>query len=502
MHSINLYMITRKIQNEVFSLYEKALSDREEEIKYREDEVGMISALVDALALRDAESYCYENWFYSFSVPQIGKEFDLLKIGRNNRVINIELKSQPVSLDRVEKQLKQNRYYLSHITPEPYSYTLMKCDESAYKVYKFENGSLSESSLEELTDIIHYIDDTMVGDIEKLFRPGDYLISPLSTPEKFLEGKYYLNQLQELIKKNILDSFYSSGRTGLWGIKGSAGTGKSLLLYDIAKTLSADFKVGIIHCGFLNEGHKYLNSQVKNLSIIPVKELSAEWLSGQDYVCVDEAQRLYSSNLDKILNSFSEGNLNGCIFSYDPDQVLSAKELESDTVNRLAGLPDFHEEHLVYRVRANREIFSFIRNMMQLGEVPKCPVKYSNVDVLYANDVLEAEQIVDFYRKKEYTPISFIASEYTDNNVDYYVIGQEYDNVLMVIDENFKYNKKGDLEACIHPNPDFLFTKLFYQNATRARERLCIVILNNPEVFETLLKIKENYVTLSLLRKA
>jgi len=496
MHSINLYSITRNVQSELFSLYEKALSDRDVEIKYREDEVKTINVLVKALADRDAESYCYGDWFYSFSIPQIGKEFDLLKIGKSNHVINIELKSQEVSLERVEKQLKQNRYYLAHITPEPYSYTLMKCSDSVYRVYKYENDSLAESSLDELTDIIHYIDDPIEGDIEKLFRPRDYLISPLNTPEKFLEGKYYLNQLQELIKKNILDSFFTSHKSSLCGIKGSAGTGKSLLLYDIAGTLSQDFRVGVIHCGFLNEGHKYLNSHVKNFSIIPVKDLSIEWLSGQDYVCVDEAQRLYASNLDKILNIYSEGKLRGCLFSYDPDQILSAKELESNTANRLSEIPDFHEERLVYRVRINHELFFFIRNMMQLNEAPKYPVKYSNVDVLYANDVTEAEQIAAFYKEKEYTPISFIASEYTDNTVDYYVIGQEYDNVVITIDNNFKYNKKGDLETFTNPNPDFLFTKLLYQNATRVREKLCIVVLNNPEVFETLLKIKENYITL------
>ncbi len=34
--------------------------------------------------------------------------------------------------------------------------------------------------------------------------------------------------------------------------------------------------------------------------------------------------------------------------------------------------------------------------------------------------------------------------------------------------------------------------RLFYQNITRARSRLCLVVLNNPEVFETLIRIKNN----------
>lgn len=49
MQALNLYNITRKIDDKLFPLYERALSDRDNEIKLRKDEIGMITTIVDNL---------------------------------------------------------------------------------------------------------------------------------------------------------------------------------------------------------------------------------------------------------------------------------------------------------------------------------------------------------------------------------------------------------------------------------------------------------------------
>ena len=72
------------------------------------------------------------------------------------------------------------------------------------------------------------------------------------------------------------------------------------------------------------------------------------------------------------------------------------------------------------------------------------------------------------------------------------VIAQEFDQVVALIDNNLRYSEQGELEGKPHPNPDYLFPRLFYQNISRAREKLCLVILNNPDVFEKLLRVKEH----------
>lgn len=189
MQALNLYNITRKIDDKLFPLYERALSDRDNEIKLRKDEIGMITTIVDNLRSCNARQYCYENWFYSFTIPQISKEFDLLKIGLDNKIINVEIKGQEVAIERIEKQLVQNRYYLSHIATEIYSFTCMRCDESTVKVFKYDGDSLQESTMDELIHCITQIEESLTSDIDNLFTPKDYLISPLNTPEKFLEKR-------------------------------------------------------------------------------------------------------------------------------------------------------------------------------------------------------------------------------------------------------------------------------------------------------------------------
>ncbi len=92
------------------------------------------------------------------------------------------------------------------------------------------------------------------------------------------------------------------------------------------------------------------------------------------------------------------------------------------------------------------------------------------------------------------------------NSIDHYagyvnshqVIGQEFDKVILVLDNNFRYNENGELEGGeTHPNPNYLFTRLFYQNIYRTREKLCLVIPNNPDMFEKLLKLKKNQLKMS-----
>lgn len=479
-------------------LYEKALSDRDEVAKVRKEEIDLIGVLVNNFIFHRVKGYYYEDWFYAFSIPQIGKEFDLLKISAENVIINIELKSQEVTFEKIEKQLIQNRYYLSHIASEIFSFTYMKCNDGIARVYKYENNSLKQTSIDELLHCVKQIEVARKGRIEEWFKPKDYLISPLNTPEKFIEGRYYLNKQQEQIKRSIEVSFKT--KKCLWGIRGSAGTGKTLLLYDIAKSLSKNNKVCIIHCGLLNDGHKYINSHLDNVSVIDAKSISLELISCFDIICVDETQRLYKTSLDQILSVFDKKLIKGCIFSYDSAQALSKTEVRRNNPKRLNEIDGFNEEKLTERIRTNKEIFSFIRNMMRLYDKPKKRVDYKNIDILYANNIKESDKIIKFYRRKGYILITYTPSQYVSNSIDHYsgfvnshqVIGQEFDNVMILIDNNFRYSSEGDLEAKEHPNPDYLFPRLFYQNISRTREKLCIVVIDNEEMFKNLLKIKNN----------
>lgn len=505
MRAINLFIFSREVKDDLIALYEKSLSHREKELSIRSEEIQQIKSLVNSLINCDIDKEKLNKWFYSFTIPQISKEFDLLKIGKNRQIVNIELKSQEVSMEKIEEQLIKNRYYLNHIADKVYSFTCVRDNNDRVKVFSYTDCSLIESDISDIKEAIDMVEGAVEDDIEKLFSPKKFLISPFNTPEKFVNGKYFLNAQQEKIKKEIEESINSIREySRIFGIKGSAGTGKSLLLYDVAKSLSNNYNVGIIHCGQLNEGHKILNGfHLKNMSIIDAKAITSQWISNHDVICVDEAQRLYSSSMDLILDSYNIGRIRGCIFSYDSAQELTFAEMRRDNIKRLNSIPGFNEKVLTGNIRSNREIYSFIRGVLRLKDQPKERIEYKNIEVIYANDYTEADIIIKSYEKNgfqhiTYTPstcvhgLYFIIDHYSHCVNSHEVIGQEFDSVLIVMDKSFRYNEEYELEGKEHPNPNYSFARLFYQNISRAKEKLCIVVIDNLDLFDKLLNLKEN----------
>lgn len=499
MNAVNLYVLTRDISSEIYPLYEKCISHRDEELRIREGEISVINIIVNNLLLERIMPKFFDGWYYSFSIPQISKEFDLLKIGTNNIVINIEIKEQEVDEARISRQLTQNRYYLSNISDKIYSYTCMRTNDDRVELYELVDGELKEVTFMELKNTIELIDESIDESIENFFRPRDYLISAINTPDRFLRNEYFLNNQQEQIKKRVIDGLLIEGYK-MWGIRGGAGTGKTLLLYDIAKKLAERFRICIIHSGILSQGHMYLNTQLENVTIIDAKHARRDRLVPYDFICVDETQRLYKTTIDIILELIGNNDILGCVFSYDYMQCLSKSERRRNNPERLRQVDGYKEEKLSERIRTNKEMFSFIRSLIRLTDASHKPMRYDCIEILYANSEHDADLLLDIYIRKDYKFITLTPSQYVTNGIDHYacydnshqVIGQEFDKVVIILDDNFRYNESGELEGREHPNPDYLFPRLFYQNITRAREKLCIIVLNNPSMFEKMLKIKDN----------
>lgn len=109
----------------------------------------------------------------------------------------------------------------------------------------------------------------------------------------------------------------------------------------------------------------------------------------------------------------------------------------------------------------------------------------------------EAQQIIAIYQDRGYQFINHTPSLYFNarlNNFDttfvaHSVIGQEFDNVIVTMDDNFYY-EKGELRSGKHPNWNYLYHKMLFQEITRVREKLAIVVIGNPDVFMHLLEIK------------
>ena len=108
MKSISIYAITRNQNIGQLQKLERQLSRREHFLKMREWELGSMKALVVRLEACMEEVYAL-RFFYSFQIPRLGKEFDLLQI-KEDQIVNIELKSGVVSDEAIRRQLLQNRY--------------------------------------------------------------------------------------------------------------------------------------------------------------------------------------------------------------------------------------------------------------------------------------------------------------------------------------------------------------------------------------------------------
>ena len=101
MKSISIYAITRKQNLTQLSRMERQLSKREKPLKMREWELDSLKNLVEQLETR-MQDVCGLRFFYSFQIPRLGKEFDLLQI-KEDQIINIELKSGAVSEEAMRR---------------------------------------------------------------------------------------------------------------------------------------------------------------------------------------------------------------------------------------------------------------------------------------------------------------------------------------------------------------------------------------------------------------
>ena len=95
MKSISIYAITRNQNIECLQKLERQLSGRTYFLKMREWELESMKALVRELEVHMQDVHAL-RFFYSFQVPRLGKEFDLLQI-KDDQIVNIELKSGKVS---------------------------------------------------------------------------------------------------------------------------------------------------------------------------------------------------------------------------------------------------------------------------------------------------------------------------------------------------------------------------------------------------------------------
>ena len=187
-------------------------------------------------------------------------------------------------------------------------------------------------------------------------------------------NNYILTEHQQNIKEDIIQIVNKNDSYNFIGIKGGPGTGKTLLTYDIAKTLiDAQKKVLIIHCAELNSGQKKINTQL-GWEIKSVSDFSMyiDHLNKYDLIIFDESQRNERTQFEMLVDKIKEFN-KICIFSYDSKQCFSDWEFKRK-------IPEFIEMELEAKVfsltntiRINEELSSFINNLFDKSKVIPVP---------------------------------------------------------------------------------------------------------------------------------
>ena len=463
MKSVSIYTLTRNQNSSCVQKLERQMSGRGYFLKMREWELDSMKAFVRELETHMDEVYAL--WFfYSFQIPRLGKEFDLLQV-REDQIVNVELKSGAVSDEALRKQLIQNRYYLAVQGKTIRSYTYISSQNRLVRLTNHDH--LADTDWEQLCSELQNESEDYKGNAEALFQAELFLISPLTEPSRFLKKEYFLTAQQRDIERQILKKICLE-RTGYYWFQGLPGTGKTLLLYDMAMKLSVRQQVCLIHCGEAVEQWKVLHERLRRVKYLADSQITSDILSGASAVLVDEAHLLSQEKLEYLL--WYCGN-RPVIFSSDYENMLSPEELDRAAVHALEQISGIQSFRLTNRIRTNAEISSFIQNMMCLPERKKGR-HFPHVTVLYANDDREADVLLSDAQHQGYQVIL--------NEAEPAICAGR---LAMVLDQRYFYDRQNYLRS-----DDRSVRRLFHQ-LNGAKEELLLVVKQNEPLYAVLLDL-------------
>lgn len=484
---ISILSALKELEPEIFDSYLNYHS-----INIKIEELKDLYVLVTHLKSISKKTDIFDKYFIGYTIPQIGKEFDFLRID-NESVVNIELKKKSTP-EKIKKQILRNKYYLSFLKKETYIFTYTAEEKILYTIDGDNN--LIEVNIRQLIGILVSQNVKKIQNIDSYFNPSNYLVSPFNSTQEFIKRKYFLTTHQEEIKNTILIQLKSPNYSIL-SIKGKAGTGKTLLTYDIASEVYQQSEIMIIHCGYLNNGQITLRDDY-GWNIVPIKNINAHDFSKYYLIIVDEAQRIYKTQLIYIISQIKIHS-NNCIFSYDGQQTLRKEEINND-IERQIEIEVTHKPfELTNKIRTNKEVASFIQALFNKNKTIE-KYNYLSIEINYFDNYEEAKDFL-YQLKSEnwkiinYTPsnrwtmpyVQYSVNEELDNA--HTVIGQEYDNVVAVIDEYFYYKKDKLSTRNYKNNPYYHPTKMLFQIVSRTRIKLHVVIIKNQEVLSRCLDI-------------
>lgn len=492
---VNLLSITA-IQNE--PVRKKYLEYIGSEERHKDE----LPELLNFARLLSSHNLTTDKFYTFYNIPQIGKEFDLLAFNANNDIINIELKNSPsFSKDKIKKQLLRNKYYLNSVSDNVKLYTFNSAtneiyfllDDDTLQVDLVDNSSMFPKSA--LYKNLKNFENVELESIDSLFVPSKFLVSPFNDGDRFLNGDYFLTNEQETIKKIIL-----KGNFGMYGIPAPAGTGKTLLVYDIAKQFIKDGKkVCIVHVGQLNKGHLELSNQ-PGWEIVSIKDFLPSRFSSFDSVIFDEIQHANKHKIISILDELRNFGID-TILAGDPKQVIDNQDIGKEYISYIETNYDKKNvKSLSRRIRTNKPVASFIKRLFNLKDTAGSEnILYDHISLAYfdnENEAVEyAKTLIPEWNILNYTTSRF-DPEYNDAFMSksflnqHKAIGQEFDNVAIFMGSDYYYEHD---HLKVHIDKDSYYpTRMgLFENVTRTRTNLKIIICNNEELLSNCISIIE-----------
>lgn len=430
------------------------------------------------------------------------EEFDMLRFSEQ-RIINIELKSTNVPNENILRQLKRHSFLLSSIssTFDVSLYTFILETEKLFK-YDKDQENLVEISFEQLLEEIP--DDFIEYNFLDNLDDTSFIISPYSEPDRFFNSQYFLNIEQEKAKKMIIESSKS-----YVGLKGAAGTGKSLILFDVAKELSnCGLRVLFIFCSGIYDTDTEQKINENNLfNFIDIRKFNIEQIATYDIVIIDESQRLKREQWNKLAEITNAGKINKLILSVDNAQTLRPEEdlldiqgILSDEQNN-EGVE--YVDCLTERVRTDIELSTFIRKFFNKKERNLSVLDFPKVNAVYFEDKDMAKDFIASCEDNE----GFVSIEmpekrpwggngrtklpkfYYKSLDGFTVIGREYDKVLLPLTDRVYYHPSGALKVISENGYKYLPEKALFQAITRVKKQLLLVVIQNRDLFNSIQEI-------------
>ena len=146
-------------------------------------------------------------------------------------------------------------------------------------------------------------------------------------------------------------------------------------------------------------------------------------------------------------------------------------------------LPEIQIFRLTNRIRANAEVSSFIQNMMHLP-TGKSQKGYPHIEVVYANDSIEAEKLIKNYKSQGY---QYRKEPYDANDN---TTGQEHAEYLaVVLNDQYYYDEEGYLRSNKQGRKEMSDVRKLFHYLNQVKESLALVILENEEVYGRLLNL-------------